>query len=179
MSIIQQTQKLEEGKIKKLPSEPETGNNTQFPTKKAEPMSVNRFVFSSKVVWYWLMILLAVAAAIAIFVIPENALPLVYLRSSLAVIFIMFLPGFAFIKTLFPDKVPIKTSSASMDTLERIVLSLGMSLIITSILGLILNYTPWGVRLTSITLTLLALTAVLATVAVFREFKQDTTKIYV
>ena len=65
-------------------------------------------------------------AAIAISVIPENAVPLIYLRSGFGVVFILFLPGFVFIKTLFPTNVPFKTFSESMDTLERIGLSLGV-----------------------------------------------------
>jgi len=37
------------------------------------------------------------------------------------------------------------------------------------ITGLLLNYTPWGIRLTPVTLSLLALTITLATVALIRE----------
>jgi uncharacterized membrane protein len=81
------------------------------------------------------------------------------------------LPGFAFIKALFPAKVPIKTSSENMDTIERIALSFGMSLTLVPLVGLILNYTPWGIRLTPITLSLLSLTIVFATTAVLREYQ--------
>jgi uncharacterized membrane protein len=52
------------------------------------------------------------------------------------------LPGFTFIKALFPAEVPIKTSSENMDTIERVALSFGMSLALVPIVGLILNYTP-------------------------------------
>ncbi len=58
-----------------------------------------------------------------------------------------------------------------MDTIERIALSFGMSLALVPIVGLILNYTPWGIRLTPITLSLLALTIVFATAAVLREYQ--------
>jgi uncharacterized membrane protein len=44
-----------------------------------------------------------------------------------------------------------------------------MSLALTPIVGLILNYTPWGITLTPITLSLLALTVILATAAILRE----------
>jgi uncharacterized membrane protein len=72
---------------------------------------------------------------------------------------------------LFPSKVPINTSSENMDTIERLALSLGMSLALIPIVGLILNYTPWGIRLTPITLSLLALTIVFATATVLREYQ--------
>lgn len=141
--------------------------------KKESAASIRDYVFSSKALWYWLTILLATTSVIAISVIPENAVPLIYFRSGFGLIFILFLPGFVFIKTLFPTNVPFKTSSESIDTLERVVLSLGMSLILSSMVGLILDYTPLGVRLASITLSLLTLTVVLATASVFRELKQD------
>ena len=81
------------------------------------------------------------------------------------------MPGFAFIKALFPAKVPIKTSSENMDTIERVALGIGMSLALVPIVGLILNYTPWGIRSTPITLSLLALTVVFATTGIFREYQ--------
>ncbi len=145
-------------------------------TKKESAVSIGEYVFSSKALWYWITILLAATSAITISVIPENVVPLIYLRLGFGVIFILFLPGFVFIKTLFPTNVPFKTSSESMDSLERVVLSLGMSLILSPMVGLILDYTPFGIRLTSITLSLMALTVVLATTAVFRELKQDNLK---
>jgi uncharacterized membrane protein len=74
------------------------------------------------------------------------------------------------VKALFPISVPVKTSSENMDSIERIALSLGLSLALTPIVGLILNYTPFGIRLAPITLSLLALTLIFATVALYREF---------
>ena len=65
--------------------------------------------------------------------------------------------------------MPVKTTSENMDTIEHIALSFGMSLALVLIVGLILNYTPWGIRLTPITLSLLVLTIVFVTVAVLRE----------
>jgi uncharacterized membrane protein len=51
-----------------------------------------------------------------------------------------------------------------------------MSLAIAPIVGLILNYTPWGIRLPPVTLSLLALTAIFATAAIVREFQTKITK---
>ena len=140
------------------------------------PASVKEYLFSTKAIWYWTTIALAVATAIAVFTIPDTAYPIVYLRSALGIIFVLFLPGFTFIRVLFPAKVPVKTSSENMDTIERIALSFGMSLVLAAITGLILNYTPWGIRLTPITLSLLALTIVFATAAVLREYHAKANK---
>lgn len=40
------------------------------------------------------------------------------------------------------------------------------------IVGLLLNYTSWGIRLTLIVLSLVGLTTVFATVAVIREYQK-------
>jgi len=70
----------------------------------------------------------------------------------------------------------IKTESEELDNIERIAPSIGMSLALVPITGLILNYTPWGIRLTPVTLSLLGLTATFATTAIIREHKNQTTK---
>ena len=134
-------------------------------------MSFAKHVFSEKAVWYWTTIAVAIATVIAVFVIPENAYPIGYIRYVLGSIFVLWLPGYTFIKALFPTKVPIKTSSESLDTIERVALSSGMSLALVPIVGLLLNYTPWGIRLTPIVLSLLSLTTIFATVAVIREYE--------
>jgi uncharacterized membrane protein len=102
------------------------------------------------------------ATAITVFTIPENSYPIVYIRYVLGSIFVLWLPGFTLIKALFPSK-------KEMDTIERAALSIGLSLAIVPIVGLLLNYTPWGIRLTPITLSLLALTLTFATAALIRE----------
>jgi len=63
-----------------------------------------------------------------------------------------------------------------LDNIERIALSIGMSLALVPLVGLLLNYTPWGIRLTPITISLLALTLILSTAAIIREHQTKTEK---
>jgi uncharacterized membrane protein len=70
-----------------------------------------------------------------VFTVPEDAYPIVYLRYILGSIFILWLPGYTFIKALFPEK--------ELDSIERIALSIGMSIALVPIIGLLLNYTPF------------------------------------
>ena len=119
--------------------------------------------------WYWLTMAITIATAAVVFTVPEDFYPWVYARYVLGTIFVLWLPGYAFIKALFPTQVPIKLPTETLDTIERIALSAGMSLALVPIAGLLLNYTPWGIRLTPIVLSLLALTTVFATIAVIRE----------
>ena len=137
-------------------------------------MSLTKYLLTEKAIWYWTTIAVAIATVITVFVIPENAYPIVYIRYVLGSIFVLWLPGYTFIKALFPTKVPIKTSSESLDTIERVALSSGMSLALVPIVGLLLNYTPWGIRLAPVTLSLLGVSVTFATVAIIREHETVT-----
>jgi hypothetical protein len=127
------------------------------------------YIKSRNALWYWTTILMATITAVIVFTVPENLIPLSYFRIVLGTIFILWLPGYAFVRALFPQHEPTKTNAKNLDAIERIALSLGMSLALVPIVGLLLNYTPWGIRLTPIVLSLLALTIVLATAAAVRE----------
>ena len=119
------------------------------------------YILSTKANWYWTIIAVAAATTALVFTVPENAYPIVYARYLLGSIFVLFLPGYSLIKALFPTK--------EIDNIERAALSIGMSLALVPITGLLLNYTPWGIRTTPVTLSLLALTTVFATAAIIRE----------
>jgi hypothetical protein len=127
------------------------------------------YLRSSQTYWYWITIILTSTTALLVFTIPENAFPLVYARYILGSIFVLWLPGYTLIKALFPEK--------ELDSIERVALSLGMSIALVPIIGLLLNYTPWGIRLTPIVLSLTAFTIIFATAAIVREhqigIKQD------
>ena len=138
----------------------------EYPPKPLPPLK--SYMFSSKSNWYWAIIAVSIATAALVFTVPENAYPIVYARYLLGSIFVLLLPGYSFIKALFPTK--------ELDNIERIALSIGMSLALVPITGLLLNYTPWGIRVTPITLSLLALTATFATAALIREYQTKTTE---
>jgi hypothetical protein len=116
---------------------------------------------------YWYLLIVAVAAVTTTLILanlehtPIIGGILLYARYLLASVFVLFLPGYSFIKALFPVK--------EIDNVERIALSIGMSLAIVAINALILNYTPWGISTNPITLSLLGLTLTLSTTAVVRE----------
>lgn len=124
---------------------------------------LRNYLFSTKSSWYWTIIVTALATAALVLIVPENVYPLVYARYIIGAIFVLFLPGYSFIKALFPGK--------ELDNIERTALSVGMSIALVAITGLILNYTTWGIRTTPITLILLTLTIIFATAAIIREHR--------
>ncbi|MDO8472721.1 MAG: DUF1616 domain-containing protein [Dehalococcoidia bacterium] len=61
-------------------------------------------------------------------------------RMLLGLPFLVFSPGYVLVLALFPRK-------DSIDGIERAALSMGLSIIIVPLVGLLLNYTVWGIRL--------------------------------
>lgn len=139
----------------------EKGKIQLKPHRTRTPETLTTYLRSNQASWYWITITLTFTTALLVFTIPENAFPLVYARYILGSMFVLWLPGYTFTKALFPKK--------ELDNIERVALSIGMSLALVPIIGLLLNYTPWGIRLTPITISLLALTLTFATAAIIRE----------
>lgn len=157
----------------------ELQNEGKLHLKKHEPTtnpSISEYIFSKRALWYWIIITLSITTSLSVFALPETNYSLTYLRIALGIVFVFFLPGFTFIKVLFPKAVPLKTTNKNLNKIERMALSLGLSLSLTPIVGLILNYTPWGITLTTITLSLLGLTVTFASVALLSEYKTRSTQ---
>ena len=87
------------------------------------------------------------------------ALPLRYFFGSL---FVLFLPGYALVEALYPDE-------RELAPLERLALSIGLSLAVVPLIGLLLNYTPWGIRLEPVMASLAVFTLIMLMVASYRK----------
>jgi len=65
------------------------------------------------------------------------------IRIVLGLPFVLLLPGYVLVAALYPRK-------QDLDPIERTALSFGLSIAIVPLIGLALNYSPWGVRLNPI-----------------------------
>jgi uncharacterized membrane protein len=79
-------------------------------------------------------------------------------RIILGIFFVLVFPGYTLLAALFPKK-------NNLDSLMRLALTLGLSLAMVIILLLILNFTPWGIRLDSSLIALAIFTCVMAGLA--------------
>ena len=84
-----------------------------------------------------LVILLTLSCIPFVLIPPLNETPV---RIVLGLLLVLFLPGYSLIAALFPGK-------GDLDGIERIALSFGLSIAVVPLLGLALNYTPFGSRL--------------------------------
>jgi hypothetical protein len=124
--------------------------------------STIKYFFSLESAWFWAITAITALTIACIFTVESSTL--LYARYILGGVFVLFLPGFMLISALYPR-------SEEMDGLERLALSIGLSLAIVPLIGLGLNYTPWGIRLTPIVVSLAGVVEALAVVCVVRKFR--------
>ena len=100
---------------------------------------------------------LTVLLILAIYLLPDSVI-----RTIIGLPFLLFFPGYLAIAALFPAK-------DDLDDIERVALSFGLSIAITPLIGFGLNYTPWGIRLTPILLSVSAFIFLAAAVSLYRR----------
>jgi uncharacterized membrane protein len=96
--------------------------------------------------------------------------PWVVSRWVLGLVFVLFIPGYAAVDALFPK-------SRELSAIERFALSVGVSLALVPLIGLLLNFTPWGIRLTPIVISLTIFTVALALAGLERRFRISTERL--
>lgn len=139
---------LEEGKIRLIDPNP--------------PTNLIEYLRPAYSIWLWTIITFTIILIYSIYLMPQ-IYPLLYLRYTMGAVYILYIPGYTLIEALYPKKT-------ELERLERFALSIGLSLALVPLVGLILNYTPWGIRLDPIFATLILLTTALGSIGVYRKY---------
>ena len=113
--------------------------------------------------WLYTSLVVSFATVFTVYVLPSE-FPFVALRWVFGSVFVLFIPGYVTVEALFPK-------GRELDSIERFALSVGLSLALVPLVGLLLNYTPWGIRLTPIVISLTILTVGLAVTALARQYR--------
>ena len=136
--------------------------------------------------------LLVCLTALAVFLPGVRDTPL---RVVLGLPFVLFVPGYALIAALFPEsgesptgdaakstareagptdedagQAPGPSDRSGIDGVERVALSFGTSIAVVPLVGLALNFTPFGIRLVPLVVSLSGLTFALLWVAAERRW---------
>ena len=120
------------------------------------------YLFSIDSLWFWLLTILIFVTVFTVFYVSKP--PLIYIRYILGSLYVLYIPGATLIEALYPR-------GEELEPLERLALSIGLSLAIVPLIGLILNYTPWGIRLAPVTIGLASVSLLLACIAVKRKYE--------
>ena len=126
------------------------------------PRTLLSYIMALRSLWFF-----AVTALVLItvcIVLSVSKPPLVYIRYVLGSIFVLYLPGAMLIEALYPR-------GEDLEPLERLALSIGLSLAVIPLIGLVLNYTPWGIRLMPVLISLAVFTESMAVLALIRKYK--------
>ncbi len=135
-------------------------------------LSLAMYAKSEHAVWFWINLIIALATVPAVFLIPENLYPWLYIRIVFGAIYVLWLPGSSLVRALFPPKQQKRDQpEKDMDATEKMALSIGISLALVPLVGLLLNYTPWGITLVPIIISLLMLTLIFSVAALAREYQ--------
>jgi uncharacterized membrane protein len=121
------------------------------------------FIYHKKSYWFWITIILSLASFATISFIPETG-PASGIRYIFAFILVAFLPGYCLTQTLFPKE-------DSMDLIERATFSIGISFAITALTGLFLSFTPFRLTLQTTLPTLGGTVIVLAILGLIRTYQ--------
>lgn len=116
------------------------------------------YAISPYSLWFW-GALLAVVASMGLTAVSSGVV--IYARYVFGSALVLFLPGYALIEALYPKR--------ELDELTRFALSIGLSLAVVPLTGLVLNYTPFGIRLIPVTLSIAGLTVIFLCTAVYRK----------
>lgn len=88
---------------------------------------------------------------------PSNVL-----RIILGLPFLLFFPGYALLAALFPSR-------GKLDGIERVALSFGVSIAVVPLIGYILHFMPWGIRLEPAMYSVASFIFITSMVAWFRQ----------
>jgi len=99
---------------------------------------------------------------LTLLLIPIVILTTGWIRVVLGLLFLLFFPGYTLMATVFPKK-------DSLDPLERVALSFASSIAVVPVIGLILNYTPLGIKLYTVTASVALFILVASAAAIWRR----------
>ena len=125
-------------------------------------INILHYAMSVESSWFWILVSVIIFTIILVFHVKNP--PLIYIRYILGSLYVLYIPGATLIEALYPR-------GEELEPLERLALSIGLSLALVPLVGLVLNYTPWGIRLGPVTISLALLSILLALIALKRKYE--------
>ncbi len=107
---------------------------------------------------------IALCALLAVLIMPLAVSGTNPARVAVGLLFVMFLPGYTFTTVLFPRR-------GTLGRTERLAWSLGASVALVEMVGLALNFTPWGLTELSVIGAMAGLQIVFSGTACYRRLQ--------
>lgn len=114
-----------------------------------------------------IVVLFSALAAAGMLVLDVTVTPI---RVVLALPLVLLLPGYALVSALFPE--PPTDDGPGFGTLERVALSIALSLAIVSMIAYAANFTPYGITLAPIAVTVVTWTVLFSLLGLVRRARR-------
>jgi hypothetical protein len=124
------------------------------------------FIRNKQSLWFWIILAISAFSLFSILFVNETQTTLAYIRYSFGFVLVAFLPGYCLTEALFPRK-------QTLDLIERITFSIGLSFAITALVGLFLSFTPFGLKLSTALPSLGGTVIFLAITALARKYQKQ------
>ena len=92
--------------------------------------------------------------------VPVGFYPWIYVRNFFGLVFVLFLPGYSFVKAFLNQNSTKEKMLGDIETIERIAL--------ISLVGILLYYSPLGLSIETIVITIFAMTCIFGVVATIK-----------
>lgn len=106
-----------------------------------------------------LIVVLTLLTAVFVLIPPLNK---TLIRTILGLVLVLFIPGYSLIIALFPKW-------GDLDGIERTAFSFGLSIAVAVLMGLALDYTPWGFRQDPVLISITVFTMAMCFIAFVRR----------
>jgi uncharacterized membrane protein len=142
-----------------------------FENHTTQSYSFTSYLNSRQAIWYWLIIIIEISTFALIFPLSGNIEALFYARNVLGLIFVLFLPGYALMRTPLYNNLFSKKPERSLAWIEKIAFSIALSIVMVSMITLIIYYSPFDLNQISIFSSLFLFTSILSTFTVVSEYR--------
>ena len=111
---------------------------------------------------FWFLLGITSITFLSVYRLPSSV-PWSYLRWIDGTVFLGFAPGLGLVRVLFGPR-------RQLDGAETVALSIGLSLAVSSLVGILLNFSPGGISLDSIVFAVATLVILLACTSAARDY---------
>lgn len=135
-----------------------------------EVQSLPEFLRTKATYWFWITIIFILATILAVIGIQKQN-PFGFVRVFLGLVFVIVVPGYSLVRVLISNRLVKFGKTTSTNQLTVFSLAVVLSIAVVSMVGLVLDYTPWGINLGTLVFSLSAFTGFFATIAIILENK--------
>lgn len=144
-----------------------------FDNKTVQSYTFTSYLKSRQAIWYWIVIAIELLTLTLTFSFSGSTGVLLYARNVFGIVFVLFLPGYAFIRTPLLNNLFSKKSERSLAWIEKLAFSIAISIIVVSMITLILYYSPLDLNQITMFFSFFIFTTVFSTFSVVSEYRTE------